>query len=78
MHESSMDKMRQFREQHLQEKEETPLNILDLGSLDVVVDSETGEIGVADLHGRGHGRGQECRYRPQESLCLARNKKQFC
>jgi len=36
MHESSMDKMRQFREQHLQEKEETPLKILDLGSLDVV------------------------------------------
>ncbi|HYQ72782.1 MAG TPA: methyltransferase domain-containing protein [Gammaproteobacteria bacterium] len=36
MHESSMDKMRQFREAHLREKEETPLNILDLGSLDVV------------------------------------------
>jgi len=36
MHESSMDKMRQFREAHLHEKEKTTLNILDLGSLDVV------------------------------------------
>ena len=36
MHESSMDKMRLFKEKHLLGKEETPLNILDLGSLDVV------------------------------------------
>ena len=36
MHESSMDKMRRFREAHLHEKENTPLIILDLGSLDVV------------------------------------------
>jgi SAM-dependent methyltransferase len=36
MHESSMDKMRLFRKKHLQGKEETPLNIVDLGSLDVV------------------------------------------